>query len=347
MSKTPSKLSINSCSLSELDALISAAGEKPYRAQQLYRWLYFDRVETFNEMSNIPVKLLNFLSEMAEITRLEEADRQESASGASGSIKFVFRLMDGVRIESVLLSDRGKLTACISTQAGCRMGCKFCATATLGLKRNLLTAEMLEQVKLLERAAGKKLDNLVFMGMGEPLDNTENLIKALQILLECYGYSHRKITVSTVGLIPNLQKLFSVETPVNLAVSINAPRQDLRRELMPISAKHPLDELLAALKALPLQKRKRITLEYVLLGGVNDQEKDARELLKIIKDLPVKINLIRFNTWAGAEYKRPIEKDVLAFQKALTDRGFTAFIRRSLGGGINGACGQLALRETL
>jgi 23S rRNA (adenine2503-C2)-methyltransferase len=227
------------------------------------------------------------------------------------------------------------------------MGCKFCATATLGLKRNLLTAEILEQVRLLEGVAGEKLDNLVFMGMGEPLDNTENLIKALQLLLECYGYSHRKTTVSTVGLTPNIQRLFSLDTPVNLAVSINAPRQDLRRELMPISAKYPLDGLLAALKALPLQKRKRITLEYVLLGGVNDQEKDAKELLKIIKDIPVKINLIRFNGWSGSPYKRPIEKDVLAFQKVLTDRGFTAFIRRSLGGEINGACGQLALRESV
>jgi 23S rRNA (adenine2503-C2)-methyltransferase len=339
------KLSLNSCSLEELDKLIASAAEEPYRAKQLYRWLYADRVTALEEMTNIPSKLLSFLSEIAEITVLEEENRQSAkAEENSGSIKFLFRLSDGLSIESVLLKDRGKLTACVSSQAGCRMGCKFCATASLGLKRNLLTAEILEQVRLMERACGAKLDNLVFMGMGEPLDNTENVIKALQILLDCYGYSHRKITLSTVGILPNLQRLFSIGTPVNLAVSINAPRETLRKELMPISAKYPLAELLTALKALPLQKRKRITLEYVLLGGVNDQEKDAKELLKLIRDIPVKINLIRFNRWDGAPFKKPKEEDVLRFQKILTDKGVTAFIRRSLGGEISGACGQLALK---
>ncbi|MDR2401235.1 MAG: 23S rRNA (adenine(2503)-C(2))-methyltransferase RlmN, partial [Deferribacteraceae bacterium] len=335
-----SKLSINSCSLEELDKLIASAGEKPYRSKQIYRWLHTDKVTVFEEMTNIPAKLITLLSEISEITVLEEENRLTAQTAEdSGSIKFIFRLPDSLLIESVLLKDRGKLTACISSQAGCRMGCKFCATASLGFKRNLLAAEILEQARLLERAAGRKLDNLVFMGMGEPFDNTENLIKALKILLDSYGYSHRKITVSTVGIIPNLQKLFSMDAPVNLAVSVNAPRQELRRQLMPISAKYSLDALLAELRGLPLQKRKRITLEYVLLGGINDQERDAHDLLKIARTLPVKINLIRFNRWSGADYKKPEERDVLAFQKVLTDRGVTAFIRRSLGGEINGACG--------
>jgi 23S rRNA (adenine2503-C2)-methyltransferase len=337
------RISLNSCSFEEIEKLIAAAGEKPYRAKQLYRWLYADKVTSFDGMTNIPAKLISILSEMAEFTVLYEENRSQ-AENDTDSVKFIFRLPDSNRIESVLLKDRGKLTACISTQAGCRMGCRFCATGSLGFKRNLLTAEILEQVRLIELSAGRKLDNIVFMGMGEPLDNVDNLIKALKILLDSYGYSHRKITLSTAGIIPALQKLFQIDTPVNLAVSINAPRQELRKELMPISAKYPLGELIAELKALPLQKRKRVTLEYVLLGGVNDRRSDAEEFLRLIRGLPIKVNLIRFNGWENSGYGKPKEDDVLLFQKILVDKGITTFIRRSLGGAINGACGQLALK---
>lgn len=342
------KISLNSCSKAELRELASSLGEKPFRADQLFRWLHAEKILNIEEMSNLSKQFRTHLGDMAEITSIKEIAREKSRR--DGSIKFLFELADKETVESVLLVDGGRVTACISTQAGCKMGCKFCATAKIGFRRNLNTAEILEQVRLLEitcategLTAEGRLTNIVFMGMGEPLDNIDNLLKSLNILMadDGYGYSHRRLTVSTSGITPKIKSLFELDTPVKLAVSINAPNQTIRQEIMPISAKYPLSELLKELGRIPVQKKRMITLEYVLLGGVNDSQEHAKAFVKLVKGLPVKINLIRWNPGAEGEFKKPDEKNVLAFQKILMDNNLTAFIRKSLGSDIRGACGQL------
>jgi 23S rRNA (adenine2503-C2)-methyltransferase len=337
------KIPINSCGLPELEKIVSSIGEKEYRARQLYRWLYFDKVTDFTDMTNISLSLRRHLSDIAEFVSLTEVSRVSSPD----AVKFLFSLQDSNFIESVLLKDGERITACISTQVGCRMGCTFCATAKLGFKRNLLAAEIIEQVRLMELAASQKLSNIVFMGMGEPLDNLENLVRSIEILLdEGYGYSHRKITVSTAGLIPELKSLINrLNTPVNIAVSINAADERTRRKLMPISGKYPLSALLAELSDLPIQKRKRITLEYVLIDKVNDSQSEAVTLLNFLAKnkgvrSPFKVNLIRYNS-AREGFSSPPEEKVLQFQRILVDSGVTAFIRKSLGQSVIGACGQL------
>jgi 23S rRNA (adenine2503-C2)-methyltransferase len=323
-------------------------GEKPYRAGQLYKWLYSRRLADVEEMSDLPKAFRAALGEIAEVTTITEVDRKVSKKDRS--IKFLFELSDGNRIESVILYDNERTTACISTQVGCKMGCKFCATAQIGFKRNLYTAEILDQVRILERVSLEegmtpegRLTNIVFMGMGEPLDNFDNVYKSLSILMDDdgYGYSHRRITLSTSGVTDKIMRLFTLKNPPHLAVSLNAPSQEQRLELMPVSQAYPLDRLLSVIKTLPMDKRKRVTFEYVLLKGINDSVEDAKTLVRLIKDMPVKVNLIRYNG-GGGSYKTPDEKNVLAFQKILVDNEISAFIRKSLGSDIMGACGQLA-----
>ncbi|MDR2884238.1 MAG: 23S rRNA (adenine(2503)-C(2))-methyltransferase RlmN [Deferribacteraceae bacterium] len=343
------KLSLNSCSLEELTDIVLSLGEKPYRAGQLYKWLYFRKCAAVEEMSDLPKAFRTSLAEMAEVSIVAEVDRKVSKKDRS--IKFLFELADGNRIESVILYDNERTTACISTQVGCTMGCKFCSTAQIGFKRNLTTAEILDQIRILERVSMEegmtpegRLTNIVFMGMGEPLDNFDNVYKSLSILMneDGYGYSHKRITISTSGLTDKIAGLFKLETPPHLAVSLNAPTQEKRLEVMPISNAYPLNKLLALLRTLPMHKRKKITFEYVLLKGINDTTDDAKALVKLIKDLPAKVNLIRYNGGGNAEFKTPDEKNVLAFQKILVDNEISAFIRKSLGSDILGACGQLA-----
>jgi 23S rRNA (adenine2503-C2)-methyltransferase len=338
------KISLNSCSLNELGDVVNSLGEKPYRAAQLYKWLYSHKCTSVEEMSDLPKSFRANLSEMAEITVIKEIHRQVSAK--DGSMKFLFELPDGERIESVILHDHDRATACISTQVGCKMGCKFCSTARIGFKRNLSTAEILEQVRLLEEIS--PLTNIVFMGMGEPLDNFDNVYKSLEILMNDhgYGYSHRRITVSTAGITNKLELLFNLKNAPHIAISLNAPTQSTRAEIMPISNAYPLEKLMNTVNKLPMQKRKRVTLEYVLLGGLNDQVQHAKELYNLIKNLPVKLNLIRYNGGGDPLLKKPDEKNVLAFQKVLVDNGVSTFIRKSLGADILGACGQLAAGYT-
>jgi 23S rRNA (adenine2503-C2)-methyltransferase len=343
------KLSINSLSRDALADLVISCSQPKYRANQVFRWLHGEKCKSFDEMTNLPAAFRNALAEVAEITTIAEISRV--VSKRDGSMKLLYQLSDGERVEAVLLKDRDRVTACISTQVGCRMGCRFCATAHIGFKRNLSAAEIVAQVDSLEKVATEigitengRLSGIVVMGMGEPLDNFNAVKTALDILHseDGYSYSHRRITLSTAGVVPKLKELFAMESPVNLAVSLNAPDEVKRRDIMPISAKHSLSEVMNALRQLPLQKRKRITLEYVLLGGFNDSVMDARKLVKLVAGLPVKINLIRYNGGGDEDLKTPRNEDVLAFQEILTDSGLTAFIRKSLGADIFGACGQLS-----
>ncbi len=343
------KLVLNSYSKKELEDITVSLGDKPYRASQIFKWLHGSRCRSFDEMSNLPKDLRNRLAEISEIAVITEESRVVSKK--DGSIKILFGLPDGERIESVLLVDGERVTACISTQVGCRMGCKFCATAGIGFRRNLSAAEIAEQINMLEKVALSdhltpegRLTNIVFMGMGEPLDNFDSVYKALEILMDDngYGYSHRRITVSTAGLTGKIKGLFELDTPVNLAVSLNASNQEIRGQIMPVSAKYPLDGLMELLKSLPVDKRKKIMLEYVLIKGINDSVANAWELARLVKKLPVKINLIRYNGGGESSLKPPVEADVLAFQKILVDNNISTFIRKSMGADILGACGQLA-----
>jgi len=339
------KICIDSYDLKGLKELVIKLGMVKFRASQIYKWVFYKGSESVDEMTDISVLDREKLSELTTFTVMDVADIRKSK--LDGTAKFLFRLADGEHIESVILNDGRRYTACISSQVGCRMGCTFCSTAQMGLKRNLTTGEIIKQVKRLNEYLAEtdnKLNNLVFMGMGEPLDNLDNVKSALSILLDDngYGFSHRKITLSTCGLTDRIEELFKMDTPVNLAVSINASSQECRLKTMPVSKKYPLDELVALLKKLPLQKRKSITIEYVLLKGVNDSIDDAKKLAKLLKGLDkVKVNLITYNSGGALGYMPPIEKEALKFQEYLINNKIGVFIRKSLGSDIDGACGQL------
>ncbi len=337
---------LNDFTLDELSNIVKSYNDKPFRAKQIYYWVHNAHVKSYDEMTNVPKALRDTISKDFNLTYIEEVSNTVSQDG---SIKYLFKLEDGETIESVLLKDGDRVSGCISTQVGCRMGCVFCATAgAIGFKRNLTTGEILAQVAYLRAKSdelfGIRLLNLVFMGMGEPLDNIQNLKKALIILLDedAFGFSHRRITVSTSGLVKELDVLFDMDTPVNLAVSINAPTQEKRKKIMPVSNKYPLDVLISALKKLELDKRKRITIEYVLMRNINDSLDDAKKLVKLLKGMKVKVNLIVYNESEFSEFSSPAMGHVVKFQDELMKNNLSAFIRKRLGSDIDGACGQLA-----
>ncbi len=267
-------------------------------------------------------------------------------SAADGTVKFLLGLSDGAFVESVIIPEEERTTLCVSSQAGCALGCAFCVTGSLGLTRNLTSGEIVGQVLVALnylREHGGALTNIVFMGMGEPLLNYEQVSRALTIILSDWGlsFSWRHVTVSTAGIPEGIARL-GREVLVNLAVSLNAPDDPTRDRIMPVNRKYPLDVLMAALRAYPLKRGRRITLEYVLLKGINDTDDHARALARLVKGIPVKINLIPFNAFTDAPFLRPDDSRVLAFQEILISAHLNAIIRKSKGGDIAAACGQLA-----
>jgi 23S rRNA (adenine2503-C2)-methyltransferase len=317
------------------------------------RNLHARRLTSFEAMTDLPKALRERLASEARIGRLEILDVLQSSDG---SRKLLFGLADGKRIESVLMPDRGHLTLCLSSQVGCAMACAFCLTGAGGLLRNLTSGEIVGQVAgALDHMTAhpmpeaERLSNLVFMGMGEPLANFDALECALGILCheDAYNLSRRRITVSTCGFLPGLARLaemFRQGEPVNLAVSLNAADDATRSRLMPVNRRWPLADLLAALKAVPLAPRRRITFEYILINGVNDSDADARKLAKLLRGLKAKakVNLIPFNEYPASDFRQPPEERILAFQQVLIDAHYTALIRRSKGADILAACGQLS-----
>ncbi len=328
----------------EVQDLLTGLGEKPFRARQVLNWLYKQGARSIADMTDLSKGLRQRLGRAARLDWLEPARIETSADGTR---KLLFTLADGRLVESVLIPEADHHTLCVSSQVGCRQGCRFCRTATLGFKRNLTPAEITGQVLAARRLCdqARPLTNLVFMGMGEPLDNLDNLLVSLEHILGDHGLqmSQRKVTVSTVGLVPRLAEL-GRRTPAALAVSLNAPNDELRSRLMPVNQRHPLAELKQALQAYPLKPTRRITLEYVLLAGVNDQPQHARQLAKWVHGLKCKINLIAFNPHPGAEYERPDQAAVERFQQILLDKHLTALLRASRGTDISAACGQLAAK---
>ncbi len=326
---------------SELELWVQQAGQPAYRARQLFKWLYSQKSVDFQAMTDLSK---DFRSWLAENTRISCVNREKVLTDVDGTRKLLFRLQDGERIESVLINEGERLTLCVSSQVGCAFGCRFCLTGGDGYRRNLTMGEIVDQICAARRELDPhdRLTNLVFMGMGEPLANLEEVLKALEIITSNQGlnFSTRRITLSTVGLIPEMLKLSRL-IPIKLAVSLHAADNKTRSRLMPINNRYPLEELLDACRQLDLPRRNRITFEYLLLGGVNDSPEAAQTLAKLLGGLRAKINLIPFNEYPGANFKRPSSTRVEEFKKILQAKHFTATVRESRGAGIMAACGQL------
>lgn len=329
-------------------------GDKAFRATQLINWIHQQGVVDFHDMTNLSKPLRR---QLADETVVEPPRVVQSAVSTDGTRKWLLELDDhgvsgrlGNRIEMVFIPEESRGTLCISSQVGCSLDCSFCATARQGFNRNLSTGEMIGQLWLARRLlveAGldsRAITNVVMMGMGEPLLNFRNLVPALNLMTDdhAYGLSKRRVTVSTAGVVPMMDKLRRC-SDVSLAVSLHAPNDPLRDELVPLNRKFPLTELMGACRRyIGANQRRRITFEYVMLGGVNDQPEHARELARLLRDVPSKINLIPFNPFAGAGYRRSDEADIQRFSEYLLDKGYVATVRKTRGEDIDAACGQLA-----
>lgn len=334
---------------SELESFLVERGEKAFRAKQLWQWLWNKYTRDFALMTNVSKATRAMLKEHAEIVWPEVVTMQKSSDGTT---KFLLRLRDGALVETVLIpGSNGRLTQCLSCQVGCAMGCTFCSTGTMGFERNMTMAEILGQVLvareyLQDDAANPILRNLVFMGMGEPLLNMREMMRSLESLNSVLGlqFSPRRITVSTCGIEKGLRELGETGLAY-LAVSLHAPTQELRRQIMPKAANWHLDDLITALENYPLKTRERITFEYLLLGGVNDSVEHARQLVRLVSRTKGKLNLILYNPSEGDPYKAPTEQAVLAFEQFLWSKNVTAIIRKSKGADIKAACGQLKAEQ--
>jgi 23S rRNA (adenine2503-C2)-methyltransferase len=343
------KPDLRAMTLADAEAFAVAQGWARFRGEQVWRWVHQHGVRNFEEMSNLPRDVRADLAERARIGSLEVAEVQTSADGTR-KLRLVTR--DGQSIESVIIPDGEKTTQCISSQVGCAVDCQFCATAKMGLKRNLDAGEIVDQVYLARRLLadvdpGRRLTNLVYMGMGEPLHNYDNMVKSLRILThdKGAGLGMRRITVSTAGLVPKLEKLGHEDVRPNLAVSLNAANDEIRDEIMPINRKWNIGKLLSALRAYPLEQRRRITFEYVLLAGVNDSLRDAAQLSKLLRGLKCKVNIIPWNPHPEAPYQRPAPEVIEAFQNECKRLGLPTYLRTPRGDDIDAACGQLANRS--
>ncbi len=332
-------------SVEELFQWVKTKKLAKYRAEQLLYWLYKRPVETFLRMTNLPLSLRKELEENFQLWSLKEV---RSIKSTDGTEKKLFITEDQEFVESVIIPDKNRLTLCISTQIGCRMGCKFCLTGYQGFKRNLRTCEILDQI-LLVKLQGYPITNIVIMGMGEPLDNFKNTTKALELIFneKALGFSYRKVTLSTIGIIPELEELLKIFPKLTVSLSLNAPDSAKRAKIMPMEKKYPMKDILNILKRYQKNRRKMFTIEYVLLKDFNDSEGDAEKLAKLLKGLRCKINLIPFNPWPGSPFNRPEEKTVLKFQEILIEKGFSTFIRKSKGKDILAACGQLRWKQEL
>jgi len=325
-------------------AWVAARGLPKYRAEQILTWIYHRRAPDVAAMSDVPRALRD---EFVANFTLPRLCPERLSRSADGTRKLLFRLAEGYAIESVLIPDPPRLTPCISSQAGCGMGCSFCATAQLGLQRHLEPHEIVGQVMAAESVldAGESITNIVLMGMGEPLHNFENVVAALAILSAPWGLgiSARRVTVSTVGLLPQMARLVR-ETNVNLAISLSATTDEQRARLMPVNKKYSLERLFALCRSLPIAQRRRITFEYVMLAGVNDSTADADRLVKLLHGIRAKVNLIPFNAFPGAGVASSSGAVIETFRQRLLAAGVLATVRRSRGQDIDAACGQLAAR---
>jgi len=335
------KKDIKNMSLAELEAFLSGLGKERYRALQIFKWIYQHGVESFEDMTNLSKQFRASLEELAEISSFTPLKTEVSSDG---TIKYLFALKDGEAVESVLIPEAKRLTLCVSSQAGCPLDCKFCLTGSTGYRRNLETSEIISQITAVNKTIeeGQRITNIVFMGMGEPLLNYDNVLRAIGIITAGEGLQvpNRKVTLSTAGLVPQIEAL-GRDSGVNLAVSLNATTDEVRDLIMPANRKYPIAELLDVCRNYPLKHKGRITFEYVMIRGMNDSMGDARRLVKLLHGIPSKINLLPFNEHEGSDYKRPLEEDIHKFHRYLIDSHMSAITRSSRGSDISAACGQL------
>ena len=325
---------------SELSEFLSELGEPAYRASQLFKW-FQSGIISFDEMTNIPNKLKEVLAQNGylAVTRIE----RKYVSAIDGTVKYLYRLYDGEFIESVLMKYEHGYTVCVSTQVGCRMGCKFCASGIGGLIRNLTASEILSQITTAERDNGIRVSNIVMMGMGEPLDNFENSTRFLKLVSDKDGLNIglRHISLSTSGVVSGIDALASLDLPITLSVSLHAPFDDIREKMMPVNKKWNIESLVAACKRYQKVTTRRISFEYALIEGVNDSKRCAEKLHEITKGIMCHINLIPANPVKENDFKKPDRTTIIKFQKQLEALGLTATVRRTLGADINASCGQL------
>ncbi len=336
------KTDIKELTNDQLVLWLESKGLAPYRAAQILKWIYLRQTDTFDIMTDVGKEIRKLLSRHFSIARLEKARIETSQDGSK---KYLFKLNDGKYVESVLIPEKDHYTLCISTQIGCAQGCRFCLSARGGLVRNLSRGEIIAQVRDVSKYLDgpKRLTNIVLMGMGEPLANYSNVVSAINTITDSnygLGFSSRRLTLSTAGLVPKLSNL-GRDTSVNLAISLNATDNKTRNMLMPINRKYPLEKLLDACAGYPLLPRRRITFEYILIKGINDSIEDAKRLVKLLRPIRAKINLIPFNEYEGSEFNRPEESAILNFKEILNKNNYTAVIRYSKGQDISAACGQL------
>lgn len=335
------KIDLKGLNAADTEAWVKELGLEKYRASQIRHWIFKRLISDFKEMTNVSAKVKELLSERATLNHLETVRVQESSDTTK---KFLFRLKDKEHIETVLIPERGHFTLCISSQVGCAMGCRFCLTGTQGFTRNLTSAEIIDQVIQVRRSMEEpdRLTNIVFMGMGEPLANYLGVTGAIENLIgsDAMNYSHRRVTLSTCGIVPMIRSL-GADTKVSLAISLNAADDKTRDFLMPVNKTYNLKTLISACRDFPLTNRKMITFEYILIRGVNDRPEHAKKVCRLLSGMRAKINLIPFNECPGIDLRTPDTEDILAFQEILVNNNFTAIIRKSKGRDISAACGQL------
>ncbi len=336
------KPDIKSYTFDELKKIVTEElNEKAFRATQIYKWLHVALCESFDDMTDLPLKLRETLKERFWLTCLKQLKLQ--VSKIDGTSKFLFELGDGNRIESVLMKYKHGNSVCISSQAGCRMGCKFCASTLDGLSRNLVSGELLDQIYRIQKYTGERVDNIVIMGCGEPLDNFDNITKFLRMISDERGLniSQRNITLSTCGLVPMIYKLADFKLQITLAISLHAPNDELRKTIMPIANKYSINELVEACEYYFSKTGRRLTFEYSLINGVNDTKDHAVQLIERIKHLNCHVNLIPINPIKERDFKQGTQKEIDNFKNLLEKYKINVTIRREMGRDIQGACGQL------
>jgi 23S rRNA (adenine2503-C2)-methyltransferase len=335
------KIDLKEITLKELKRVMMEEGFPAYRAQQIFHWVYQGNIDSFQDMNNLPKKLRQKLDSTFVLTHIKCLKNQKSSDGSE---KFLFQLTDGEYIETVLIKNENRNTLCISSQVGCRWNCLFCASGKMGFQRNLLIGEMIAQILFVQKITGENIQNIVFMGMGEPFDNFENVLKTIEIINEKQGLNigARKITVSTCGIIPAIIKFTEFPLQVELSISLHAADENTRTELMPVNKKYPLDKLINACRFYYEKKNRQVTFEYLMLKGINDSAEQANKLCQMISDFDAKVNLIVYNPIATRDDLLPSDKKTInIFQKILKAKDIPVTIRYSKGQDIDAACGQL------
>ncbi len=338
------KILLTGKNLEELEAITQELGASKFRAKQIYQWIYLKSVKKIEDMTNLPAEFREKLNEIATLTTVSIKEKQISSDG---TIKYLFELEDNNYTESVLMrfDNRSNLTACLSTQVGCQMGCDFCATAKLGFKRNLTDLEIAQQIHLIQADTGLKVTNIVFMGQGEPLLNIDNLLKAMDIFNKEYQVGARRMTLSTCGIIPGINKLAELNMQSTLAISLHAADSETRKKIMPVENKYNIDELIKTLKSYTNKTGRRVTIEYTLIKDLNDSVEDAKKLALLINSLKSNVNLITYNSNEFCKYKKPSKESVMKFKYILEAAGKKVTVRLERGADIDAACGQLSCKK--